>query len=297
MRFHNAELAPHTIASYAADWRVFVTWCAAAKRAPLPASSETVELYLTDLVGQGRKLTTAERHAAAIRHYHRQENHPSPCDQNVRELLAGARRTLSEMPKQKEAFTVAQIRRMVGSFKGKPAVVARNRALLLVGFASALRRSSLAGLNVSDISFCPEGLVLTVHHEKQDRKGTGRQVAVPRGRKGLDPVAALKCWMRYSGNQPGPLFCRCVNGVPSGKRMLGNRIAQIVQEAAAAIGLDPKLYGAHSLRVSFVTEALAHGASPLAVAQQTGHKSLDTLKIYLRPRELFRGNAAGSLGL
>jgi len=112
------------------------------------------------------------------------------------------------------------------------------------------------------------------------------------------PVLALGRWLDMRGWQlPGALFCRVLNGKPDGKQMLGNRIGQIVQELAAGIGLDRKMYSAHSLRAGFATAALAGGASEIMIARQTGHASLDTLRLYERSRDLFRGNAASSIGL
>jgi integrase len=88
-----------------------------------------------------------------------------------------------------------------------------------------------------------------------------------------------------------------MRGHPNGKPVLGNRIAQIVQDAAAAIGLDRKRYGAHSLRAGFATEGLERKVNEIALAAQTGHRSLETLRIYLRSRDPFRGNAAAQIGL
>jgi integrase len=297
-RFKNAQLARHTVVSYERDWRTFCAWCKAAGRTPLPASSETVELYVTDLVGRGRKVATVERHTRGIQHAHRDAGLESPCGAELHRLLRGARRTLCQMPVQKEAVTVAELRRIVKAIGHRTAIGARNCAILLFGFASALRRSSLAALRREDLRFYREGIVVTVRHEKQDRAGKGRILTIPKGKcPALCPVRALRRWLEVRGGEDGPLFCRVMRGHPNGKPILGNRITQIVQEAVDAIGLDRTRYGAHSLRAGFVTAALERGVNEIAVARHTGHASLDMLRLYMRSRHSWRGNACAKVGL
>lgn len=113
MQFKNAGLAPRTISSYESDFRTFRSWCRAAGRDALPASADTVELYVTDLIGRGRKIATAERHTFAIRYSHREVGNPNPCGPGLLELLAGARRTLCQMPAQKDAIGLADLKAMV----------------------------------------------------------------------------------------------------------------------------------------------------------------------------------------
>jgi integrase len=107
-------------------------------------------------------------------------------------------------------------------------------------------------------------------------------------------VFALKCWLAWRTNSPGPLFCGVPDGRPNGKPILPNRIGQIVQECAAAVNIDRRKIGAHSLRAGCATEALENGANPFTVARHTGHASLETLKLYYRPRS---NGASVSLGL
>jgi len=202
------------------------------------------------------------------------------------------------VPNQKEALRTADLARMVAVTRADTAIAARNQALLLFGFASALRRSNLAGLDRQDLCFTAEGVLITVRHEKQDRTGRPRSIAVPSGRHAATcPVRALRKWLAWRGDGFGPLFCRVWHGRVDGHRMLPNRVAQIVQEAAASIGLDRRLYGAHSLRAGFVTEALENGAGEILIARKTGHKDLSTLRRYFRGRSLFRANAGAALGL
>jgi len=289
--------APRTLLGYASDWRAFTAWCGQANLTALPASVETVSNYLLDLLRRGRKVTTATRHASGIAHQHRTHGHPSPCGLDVRQLLLGAQRLRGEQPHQKAAISLADLREMCGALGSGPRAV-RNRAILLVGFATALRRSNLVALDLADVAIGDHGLVVGVRREKQDQLGRGRQIGVPPGRsRKTCPIRALRAWLEVRGNQPGPLFCGCGSGRPSGKRLHGNRIAKIVHEAARAIGLDPKLYGGHSLRAGFITAAGEAGAGELLIAAHTGHRCMSVLRQYFRHTDLFRSNACAMLGL
>jgi len=298
-RFKAADLAPRTVSSYESDVRVFRAWCLVAERVPLPATAITVQLYVTDLIGsRGRKISTVERHVAAIKRLHKTAGEQTPCGPELQELLAGARRILCQRPLQKEAIRLVDLRAMLRVTEGDTAIASRNTALLLFGFASALRRSNLAALQFSDLTFLPQGILVAVNREKQDRQGKGRTVAIPRGRRlATCPVRALDRWLVWRGREPGFLFLNCLNGHLTEKGILPNRVCQIVQEAVASIGLDPNRYGAHSLRAGLATEALENGINEVTIAQQTGHASLETLRIYLRSRDPFRGNVCAQLGL
>jgi integrase len=296
-RFKGGGLAPLTILSYERDLRVFTAWCAAAHRCPLPATPETVELYAADMLRRGRKVTTLERHIVAIQRDHLIAGQVGPCGAELRSLLSGARRILCQRPNQKTALRVVDLRAMVTAIGCSTPIGARNSALLLFGFASALRRSSLARLNLEDLDFRPRGILVRIYREKQDRVGLGRELAVPRGKHSITcPVRALKRWIRWRGDDDGPVFQRVVNGRPNGKPILGNRICQIIQESAELVGLQGT-FGAHSLRSGLATEALENGCNEIAIAQQTGHASLESLRIYFRSRDLFRGNVCARLGL
>lgn len=296
--YKSMNLMPRTVASYAADVRVFTAWCAAAKLDALPATENTLELYLTDLLQHGRKLTTLERHCFAIQGKHRAAGYSSPYGAGAKKLLIGARRRLAQLPDQKAALETRDLRAILRKIGSRTAICARNSALLVFGFATALRRASLACLRREDVQFTRDGFTVDVRHEKQDRKGNVRRVAVPFGKRLLTcPVKVLRRWLHWRGDDQGALFCRCLNGIPDRIGIKGNRIAQIVQESVTLIGLDRRHYAAHSLRAGFASEALSRGVNELAVVKQTGHASLNTLRIYDRTRNLFIGNAAGMVGL
>jgi integrase len=284
--------------SYALDWRDFESWCTVTASSPLPAAPETVILYLTDLLHR-LKITTARRHAAAINYYHRQAGLTLPADYRSCALFNGAQRIRCEQPRQKRAISVEQLREMcTAALPGSVSHQVRNRSILTLGFASALRRANLVALDLGDVAFAPEGLVIQIRQEKQDRKGVGRTLAVPRGKhEETCAVRSLRAWVALRGTLPGPLFLPVVNGVIQHRRLHPGTIAQAVKEAAAAIGLEADAYAGHSMRSGMVTAAFQAGLGEIAIASQTGHKSLTSLRRYFRCTDLFAANPSGMIGL
>jgi integrase len=172
----------------------------------------------------------------------------------------------------------------------------RDRAAILLGFTTALRRGSLAELRTSDVSFEPRGLVVRVRHEKQDQYGKGREIGVPAGNHpDTNAASCLLDWLRVRGARDGPLFTHVRT---SGFRAIsGATIGRIVKLAVASIGLDVKQYAGHSMRAGFITSAGEAGVAEWLIAAQTGHRSMEILRRYFRRTHLFRANACHALDL
>ncbi len=174
----------------------------------------------------------------------------------------------------------------------------RDRALLLVGFAGAFRRSELCALRMSDLSFTQDGLTVTIRRSKTDQEGQGRKVGIPFGSNARTcPVVALQVWIEASGIERGRVFRSVTrHGKVNGK--LGSQsVALVVKRSAEAVGLDPANLAGHSLRSGFATSAAAAGATERSIMKQTGHRSLPALRGYIRDGSLFRENAAALVGL
>lgn len=294
-----------TVRAYASDWALFLGWCEAAGRCPLPASPDTVGLYCVQLVQHGLLPATVRRRVAAISQQHLAAGEASPAPQGgeVRELLAAIGRELGTAPRHaKAAVEVEDLRRMLLAIDGRArrgayswelsgGVVraARDRALLLLGFASGLRRSELVRLDFDGVDVERAGLVVRVERSKTDQLGLGRELAVHRGRRVLTcPVRALLAWVERRGRWSGPLFCPVGRGGELERRRLAPRsVAAVVKLAAGRVGLDASEYGGHSLRAGCATAAAANGASDTAIMGRTGHRSAAMVGRYVRHGNLF----------
>ncbi len=211
----------------------------------------------------------------------------------------GIRRTHGVSQTQKAPLCVPDLRRITATLPDK-LIGLRDRALLLIGFAGAFRRSELVGLNVEDIEFTTDGLVVTLRRSKTDQDGQGRKLGIPYGSNhDTCPVRSLRAWIEASGIETGPLFCHINrHGQIQPGRLSGTAVALIVKRHAGAAGLvDSAKYAGHSLRAGLATAAAIAGASERSIMNQTGHRSANMVRRYVRDASLFRENAAAVVGL
>lgn len=283
--------AGRTVAAYGSDWRQFHLWCARAGRDALPASTETLELYATWMLEIGRKVSTTERHVSAISHFHRRAGAPSPISTAVREVIRATRRERKERPIGKKALDVRDVVRVARGCDVRTALGARDRTLLVLGFATAFRREELARLQLEDVAFQREGLAVLLRYGKRDQEGKGRLIAVWKGKRGCtDPVATLRAWLRLRGDWPGPLFCRIqTGGIIKHKAVSGEAINEVVKRRIAAVGIAPARYGAHSLRAGAITASAGLGRSDQEIMDLSGHSSARIMRTYVRGARLFAG--------
>jgi integrase len=297
-RYANATRSDNTKRAYESDWADFTAWAASHGLAAMPAAPTAVALYITALA-RTHKPSTIGRRLAAISVAHQRTGHASPTiDVRVREVMRGIRRSVGTAPDEARPLTISELRRVCARM-GETTIDVRDRALLMIGFAGGLRRSEIVNLDIADITPCDEGIALTIRRSKTDQEGAGRRVAIPRGRE-LDtcPVSALHVWLAALAAIEGPLF-RSVDR--HGNVALGRLSAQavnlIIKRAVRSIGLDGAAFSGHSLRAGFATTAAASGASERAIANQTGHRSMEVLRRYVRHGSLFTDNAVNALGL
>ena len=288
--------APATLRAYAADWRAFTAWCAAHDVAALPATPHTITLFLADLAGRP---STLRRKLAAIAVMHGAAGHDSPTGHGmVRATFAGIARERGVAPRQKSALLVDELRIALTTC-GNRRIDVRDRALVLIGFAGALRRSELVGLDVDDVRFEAEGLVLRLRRSKTNQEGELEEVAVLFGSDPQScPVRALQTWLTMSANIDGPLF-RAVDRagrIGHGRltaRIVGERLKKIVERR----GLDPRTYAAHSLRSGFATSAARANKSEAAIMRQGRWKSIPVARRYIRAGSRWQDHAAAGIGL
>ena len=290
--------APNTLRGYRADWQDFTAWCVHHERASLPALPETVALYLT-MLAETRKCSTLQRRLSAISQAHQAAHLPTPTTESaVRATWAGIRRVKGTLQEGKTPTLTADIRRMADVIPDTKTGV-RDRALLLLGFAGAFRRSELVALTRADLVIASEGITVLLRRSKTDQEGQGRKVGIPYGsRPHTCPVRALLAWLALAEIEAGPLF-RGIhrNGTILPRALSDRSVALIVKKTAGAAGLDPALYAGHSLRAGLATSAAQAGVSERAIMKQTGHANVSMVRRYIRDGSLFRENAAAEVGL
>ena len=302
-------LAKETLDAYASDWRRFETWCVAHGESALPASERVICLYLK-AAAEGYTLNSVDRGPltfpplryssltrlyAAIRTYHDDAGHRL-------ETLRDVRFTLKNIGKAQKGGIASRAKRpleieqLIQAAALLPYDLAglRDRAVLLFGCATALRRGNIAALDVGDVDLSPRGAVVAVRRSKTDQLGEGRTLAVGRASGPGCPVGALEAWLEASGIGPGPLFRVVRAGKPLG-RLLQHEIVTIVKRAAASLGLDPAEYAGHSLRRGFVTSAAKAGRDLDKIMHTTGHTNVVQVRKYIARADPFASTASDGL--
>jgi site-specific recombinase XerD len=289
-----AEKADATRKAYGTDFRLFSEWCEAKGVASLPALPETVASYLASQAAVSRPSTLGRR-LAAVAYAHKLAGLQTPTDaEPVKATMRGIRRTVGAAKRRKTPAVADKVLRMAALAPDSlPGL--RDRALLLLGFASAARRSEIVALDVADIEHVKGGIRVTIRKSKTDQDGEGQVIAIPFG--GTDcPIAALTAWLNAAAIKSGPIF-RPVNkaGTVADTRLTDKSLASIVKAYAARAGHNPDDYAGHSLRSGFLTSAAAKGASVFKMMDQSRHRSIETLRNYVRDAELLKDHAGAGL--
>src|SRR5579872_784178 len=296
--FARHSKAENTLRGYRTDWRDFCAWCERNSQQPLPASPETVASYIAECA-QRLKVGSIQRRLNAIAGAHKAPGVDSPTSSGmVRNTLKGIKRILGTAAVQKAPAITADIVAMVG-VTDDGMIGVRDRALILLGFAGAFRRAELISLNVADLDFNRDGLTITLRRSKTDQEGQGRRVGIPYGSNPETcPVRVLQSWLEHAAITEGPVFRSLTrHGRVQTDRLSPGDVARVVKKLANRAGLDPARYAGHSLRAGHATSAAASGASERAIMNQTGHRSVQMLRRYIREGSLYRENSAGKLGL
>jgi integrase len=323
--------AASTLKAYRTDWAHFALYCADRGARPLPADPLVVRTYLSYCADRlGLKVSTLQRRVAAIAHFHRQAGQPLDTnDAAFRETWRGIRRTHGVAPEEKAPTVTEEVKAMVERLPAT-LVGVRDRALLLLGFAGAFRRSELCALDVADIVvWDPDGIRIRVRTSKTDQEGAGllKDISYAQHPE-FCPVRSLRDWLDLAEIDAGPLFRPLSKAGRVLPRQLTDQwVARSIKRAITPVAVEQAerawarlsatqqqrhdrevwraeyvrrvvgRYAGHSLRAGFVTSAAAAGARVDEIMDQTGHTRVDTLMRYVRNARAIRAGAAAKLGL
>ncbi len=298
-------LAPSTLAAYRADWQAYGTWCHTLHDLdPIDSTGQHLAAWIAHLTSRHYAVSSLYRRLAAVTYAFELTGRPSPAaDPLVRTTLAGATRRLGTAQRRAIPLTLDELRRLavaapvtLNRAYTHP-MVRRDRALLLVGWAAALRRSELVGLDLDDLTFQGDpdhgttgGLLLRIRSSKTDQTRAGAHIAVPWSTHyNACPVRALMLWVRHRRTHPGnAVFVTIDRHGNHGNRLNPNTINTIIKRhVQPVLGVDPSDYTGHSLRAGFVTEARTRHVPDPLIARHTRHRDLRSLHTYDRPVDLF----------
>ena len=319
------SLAENTRTAYRVGWNRFAAWCRRCGVDPMAAGPGDVANFLVAVASEPRSAnaTTARGTplaigtmrvlVAAINHAYREADQRSPAeDVRVRRVLRGLGRLEVRKPRRVEALREREIEDILAGCdelitdRMKQVKAARDAAVIALGFAAALRRGEICGLQVGDVEVIrrgeragsagsshgsASGMFVHIRRSKTDQLGRGQRVAVPEGGR-IRPVARVLRWLEISAVEQGPLFQTLRRGGHvQGKPLHPTDVARIVKRWVRIIGLDPALYSGHSLRAGFVTSAAVHHARLDKIMEVTRHVSAGTVLRYVRQAEAFEDHA------
>lgn len=278
--------APNTLRAYRSDLRMFGTWCDRHHLTTLPATPETVAAYAVDQRATHR-LSTVRRQLSSVAKAHLVAGLPNPCaSELLRATVAGLARQHPQTPKRAAAMTPAHLRQTLAGIRGAELADLRDRAVLLVGWCAALRRSEIAGLRWCDIENEPAGVVLTLHGTKTDKTGEGQRSPLAAEKvAAVCPVRALRAWQAVlvavdpalvEGD--APVFRQVNRHGGLGGGLSGHAVGAIVAARSRAVGLEGMT--GHSLRRGLTQAAHLAGVGDTAILQTTRHRSIAQLRTY-----------------
>ncbi|MCH4179738.1 MAG: site-specific integrase [Megasphaera sp.] len=276
--------AKNTIDAYESDWNDFCDWCEYHNVSSFPALPETIINYINDLADNAKANTVSRRISALTENFDAAGIKDNPCRfPIVKNALRGIKRMKGTMQHGKMPILFDDIKEMMNCLEGNELQQARDKAILLIGFYGAMRRSELAGLDVEDLRFTRLGLLITLRKSKTDQYDQGQQIGIPFvADKEVCGVTALRQWLQLSGITTGPVFRGFTRSHTIRKTRISDKsIALIVKQYAGLVGMDPKDYGAHSLRHGFATSAAQHHVEERQIMHQTRHKSQAIVRRYI----------------
>lgn len=277
----------NTRRAYRTAWRQYEDWCKGVGVEPLSGDPGTVALYLSHLSIKVQPVTLKAR-LAAISVAHRLAGRSLDTrHEAIRLIVRGASREKGLAPlKQARPLHYSALPALLDTFDPTPLDI-RNKCLVLLGFAAALRRTEIAHLAYEHVTIAKDGLTLTLPRSKADRLGLGETIYVSRhSNTRLCPVAALEAWLEYRGKKDGPLFLRANRNGSFRDSGIGEQtINRIIKEAVQAVGFDASRYSGHSLRAGLATSAADAGCDLKAIMGQTRLKSARQAMTYVRDSE------------
>ena len=287
------EGAVNTQRAYKSDLKDFNEWCEINGQIPFPVSPETLAAYVSHLA-DSCKWATINRRLAAISKLHQLNNLETPTQNRIfRIVMEGIKRSKGIRQKQAPAFKLNILKQLLRDFDIETKANLRNKALLLLGFTGAFRRSELVALNVEDLNFTEEGLIVSMQKSKTNQYGDYEEKAIFYSPESvLCPIRTLQAWVKTLEKTSDALFVR----VRKGDRITKDRLTDKTVNDLVKTYFGEE-FSAHSLRASFITIAKINGADDSEIMRQSKHKTSAMIQRYTRIEDIKKHNAGMKLGL
>lgn len=291
LNYESASLSPNTLRSYKSMCKKFQTWCEKNNQSYLPASAETVALYLSSLGGLV-SFSTLNSIIAAIEAAHDKSGLTIQGDPSLyRRVRRGIRRIHKEkqMIKQAPPISVLDLKVVCCRLRNTLKDI-RDRALLTLAFFGAFRRSEIVSLNIENLEFNERGLAISL---LQSKASDTKQIIYISFAKDKDicPVKAIENWIEKSQIKEGALFLSLLKGSKLSKRLSGHAVSEIIKLRFG------KEYSGHSARRGLVTASAGKGTPIHIIKKHSRHKSADMVLRYIDVSRGFDDSSVAVLGI
>ena len=292
--------ANNTLRAYKSDFKDFCGFCAKHGFHSLPTEPKVVSLYLTHL-SKNSKISTLRRRLVSIGMVHKLKGHYLDTKHPIIiENLLGIKRVKGSYQKGKKPILINHLKSIINVIdeqKIDEIKKARDKALLLVGFAGGFRRTELISIDHEDLEFVNEGVKIIIKRSKTDQFGEGMTKGIPYfSNQKYCPVNNLKKWLELSNIKSGPIFRRFAKGsVLTNYRLTDQSVVLIIKIYLNLAGIENKNYSGHSLRSGFATVAAESGADERSIMTMTGHKTTQMVRRYIREANIFKNNALNKI--
>ena len=292
--------ANNTLRAYKSDFKDFGGFCAKHGFDSLPTEPKVVSLYLTHL-SKNSKISTLRRRLVSIGMVHKLKGHYLDTKHPIIiENLLGIKRVKGSYQKGKKPILINHLKSIINVIdeqKIDEIKKARDKALLLVGFAGGFRRTELISIDYEDLEFVTEGVKIIIKRSKTDQFGEGMTKGIPYfSNQKYCPVNNLKKWIELSNVKSGPIFRRFAKGsVLTNYRLTDQSVVLIIKIYLNLAGIENKNYSGHSLRSGFATVAAESGADERSIMTMTGHKTTQMVRRYIREANIFKNNALNKI--
>jgi len=301
--YTKTQKSQSTLRAYRAGWKKFKSWCVQygydyvnVPNSLRKSKEMLIGMFISDLADQGMKLATIKCYLSGIKHQYAEMNIDVAIDHTeIKRAITGIRRVHGSKQNAKDPITPEMLRTVINEL-GDELLDHRDRALLLVGFAGAFRRSELVGIDVEHLSYEKDGVRVFIPKSKTDQSGQGRYVDIPSSdNEQYCPVASLRNWLNNAVITSGPVFVRGDNSSGQCNDRLGDRSVALVLKRRFKGHCNIANIAGHSLRSGHVTAAVRKGLHHSIIMRQTGHRSMETLQRYVRLNAEFKTNSANGL--
>lgn len=291
------SVSASTRKAYSSDWNNFCSFCESKGLNFLPSMPETVSVWVTHLFETGRKPSTIQRALTSIAQAHKLNDLESPINELVRKTVSGIRRESRHIVKKSAPLLADHLVRisenLLNDIIGK-----RDKAIILFGWAGALRRSEIVAINFDDLEFLDSGISVRIRSSKTDQLNDGYKIGIPFAEnQTICPVRSMISWIGISEIDDGPVFrflgpsARNRIYEKIGPRRLSARsISIIVKRSCELAGYLPNGFSGHSLRSGFITEAASQGVPERLIMRHTRHKSIKVMREYIHDGSIFSDN-------